>query len=90
MKQQLSAKNVPHSSIHIWLMSFIVALLALMALATATHLPQYLASGDVVRLVGTVLFNLAALVGLVDNIHTHVLFWQHQNRVGVTKPGIAA
>ena len=80
MKQQLSAKNIPHSAVHVWLMSFIVALLMVMALATATRLPHYVASGDVVRLIGTVIFNLVALAGLIDNVHTHILFWQNQSQ----------
>ena len=80
MKQQLSAKSIPHSSLHIWVMSFIVALLLVMALATAARLPHYLATGDGVRLVGTVIFNLLALAGVVDNVHTHFLFWQNQNQ----------
>ena len=78
MKQQRSTKNVPHSSGHIWGMSLIVVMLMVLALATATRLPDYLATGDVVRVVGTVVFNLIALVGVIDNIHTHVLFWQNQ------------
>ncbi|MCA9917591.1 MAG: hypothetical protein KC445_06530 [Anaerolineales bacterium] len=80
MKQQLSAKNIPHSAVHVWLMSFIVGLIVILALAAATRLPHYLATGDVVRLAGTVVFNVLALGGLVDNVHTHVLFWQHQKQ----------
>ncbi|MEZ4593709.1 MAG: hypothetical protein R3D55_21580 [Chloroflexota bacterium] len=78
--KQLSPKNVPHSSLHIWIMSFIVGLLLVMALATALRLPHFWAAGDVVRLVGTLVFNLVALAGVMDNIHTHVLFWQSQHR----------
>ena len=79
MKQQLSAKNFPHSAVHIWLMSFIVAFILVLALAAAARLPHYLATGDVVRLVGTAIFNLVALAGVVNNAHTHVLFWQSQH-----------
>ncbi len=85
MKQQLSTKGIPHSSLHIWIMSFIVALVLVMALATAARLPQFFATGDAVRFVGTIIFNLLALAGVVDNVHTHVLFWQNQNRA-VTQP----
>ncbi|MEZ4589517.1 MAG: hypothetical protein R3D55_00010 [Chloroflexota bacterium] len=77
--KQLSMKNVPHSAVHVWLMSFMVGLLLAMALAAATRLPHYLAAGDVVRLVGTLVFNLVALAGVIDNIHTHVLFWRGQH-----------
>ncbi|MFZ1395689.1 MAG: hypothetical protein WAS33_02270 [Candidatus Promineifilaceae bacterium] len=78
--KQLSVKNVPHSAAHVWLMSFIVALLLVMALSAAIRLPHYWAASDVVRLVGTLVFNLVALAGVIDNIHTHVLFWQSQHR----------
>lgn len=78
--KQLSTKNVPHSAVHVWLMSFIVLLLMAMALAAAARLPHYLAIGDAVRLVGTLLFNIIALAGVIDNAHTHVLFWQGQNQ----------
>jgi uncharacterized membrane protein len=81
MNNQLSAKNIPHSAGHVWFMSFIVTLLLVMALAAATRLPLYLATGDIWRFVGTSVFNLLALVGLVDNLHTHMLFWQAQNQV---------
>jgi hypothetical protein len=78
MKQQLSTKNVPYSSGHIWVMSLIVVMLMALAFASATRLPDFLATGDVVRVVGTVVFNLIALLGVIDNLHTHVLFWQNQ------------
>ncbi|MCA9955881.1 MAG: hypothetical protein KC434_14225 [Anaerolineales bacterium] len=80
MKQQLSAKSIPHSSLHIWVMSFICMGLILLAATAAARLPHYLATGDGVRLIGTVIFNLLALAGVVDNVHTHFLFWQNQNQ----------
>ncbi|WP_420628550.1 hypothetical protein [Candidatus Leptofilum sp.] len=79
MKQQLSTKNVPHSALHVWLMSFICVVIMVFALATATRLPLYVETTDYVRLLGTLLFNALALVGLADNIHTHYLVWQRRH-----------
>ncbi|GJM41442.1 MAG: hypothetical protein DHS20C20_17240 [Ardenticatenaceae bacterium] len=89
MKQKVSAKNVPHSALHIWFLSLIVLSLFGLALATAVRLPHFLATGDVVRLVGTVIFNLVALAGLIDNAYTHIIFWRNQNRQVAKQPEIA-
>lgn len=80
MKHQAAKQNVPHSSLHVWMMTFICILFVVLAAAAATRLPSYLATGDVVRLVGTIAFDLLALVGLTDNLHTHYLVWQQQNQ----------
>ena len=34
-----------------------------------------------VDLIGVILFSLLALVGLVDNIHTHIRLWQMRNEI---------
>lgn len=90
MKRQLPTKNVPHSTFHIWFMTLIISIMMLLALSTAIRLPLYLASGDLVRLVGTIFFNLVAVVGLIDNVHTHFIFWQKQNHLVTNQPEIAA
>lgn len=85
MKYESSAPNIPYSSLHVWIMSFICLLLLVMAAAAATRLPHYLATADTMRFIGTVLFNILALVGVADNIHTHYLVWQRQNHSEVTQ-----
>lgn len=64
-----------------WAMSFVCSLLCLFALAAATRIPHYLAAPDYARLVGVILFGLLALVGLADNIHTHICLWQLRNEI---------
>ena len=78
MKHQTAKQNVPHSALHIWVMTFICMGLILLAATTAARLPYYWTTGDILRLAGTILFNLLALLGLADNVHTHILFWQNQ------------
>lgn len=85
MKQQPSAQKLPHYSTAVWVMSFISVLLVALAVAAATRLPHYLATADYVRLTATGLFNMIALAGLADNIHTHYLLWQQKNRAESTQ-----
>lgn len=92
MNQQTNAQSnstIPATALHAWLMTAVCLVLLLLAAAAATRLPHYLATGDVVRLMGTILFDLLALAGLVDNVHTHVLVWQKQNRA-TNQPEMAA
>lgn len=85
MKHQLSQQNLPHSALHVWIMSFICLLLVVFAAAAATRLPHYLATADYGRLIGTGLFNLIAIIGFFDNIHTHYLVWRRQDRSEATQ-----
>lgn len=92
MNQQTNAQpasTIPATALHAWLMTAVCLVLLLLAAAAATRLPHYLATGDGVRLVGTVLFNLLALASLADNAHTHVLVWQKQTRAA-NQPEMAA
>ncbi|MCA9942090.1 MAG: hypothetical protein H6656_15875 [Ardenticatenaceae bacterium] len=85
MKSQVSKKVVPHSPVHVWLMSFICVFFVVLAAAAATRLPHFLETADSIRVIGTVLFSLLAVAGLGDNIHTHYLVWQRQNSSKVTQ-----
>ena len=74
-------QSVQLARLQAWVMSFVCGLLCLFALAAATRIPHYLAAPDYVRLIGVILFSLLALVGLVDNIHTHIRLWQMRNEI---------
>lgn len=89
MNKPTVKQPLPHSSMHVWVMTFICALLVILAAAAATRLPIYLTNGDSMRLVGTVLFNLVALAGLANNVHTHVLVWQRKTQLAPTAAEIA-
>ncbi|WP_420627978.1 Os1348 family NHLP clan protein [Candidatus Leptofilum sp.] len=64
-----------------WVMSFVCAMLCLFAAAAATRIPLYLETADYTRLIGVILFALAAIVGLVDNIRTHIWLWRLQKEI---------
>lgn len=62
-----------------WAMSLICSLIALFAIAAATRIPHYLESSDHLRLIGAILFGLLALMGVVDNLRTHLCLWRLRN-----------
>lgn len=59
-----------------WVMSFVCGFLCLMAAAAATRIPHYLTTPDYARLIGVILFGLLAMVGLLDNVRTHICLRQ--------------
>ena len=60
-------------------MSIICGLLCFLAAVAATRIPLYVAISDFVRLIGVFLFVLLALIGLVNNVRTHICLWRLQN-----------
>ena len=74
-------QSVQLARLQAWVMSFVCGLPCLFALAAATRIPHYLAAPDYVRLIGAILFDLLALIGLIDNIHAHICLWRLGNKI---------
>lgn len=55
-----------------WMMSIVCGLLGLFAAAAATRIPFYLSVADYARFIGAVSFDVLVLVGLIDNMRTHL------------------
>ncbi len=66
-----------------WVMSLVCSFLSLFAAAAAVRIPLYFAASDDARLIGTVLFGLLVLVGVVDNVRTHLCLWRLTNETRV-------
>ena len=75
---------------HAWLMSIVCIALVIFAAAAATRLPHYLTTSNYARLLGVVLFDLLAFIGLADNLHTHFSIWQRQTKLASSQTEVTA